>query len=248
MTLQLKPESIQSIEHTNNLSAARGNLALQLKHGSVIEVFPSEVIEPIRYMVTQGMYRDNFTQCISIISAMGGEGVTYTSRALATTLAHDTRQSVCWVDLNWWSPDLMSQQLLSKYSGITDVLYRKAPLEDALIQTTNPFLSLMIAGQVDPQQRPVLSRGKYLGALLKTLKERFDYILLDVPSIKSSSDAIALASLGDSCCVVVQQGMTSSKVVGDVLSEIDHVPVMGVLMNRVQYKTPMWIRNFIASN
>lgn len=248
MTIEMGNGAITHVQNQHQLSENSAALALQLKSGHVVEIFPSSVIEPIRYMVTQGMFRSKFSNRIAVISALPAEGVTYTSRALATTLAHDTRSSVCWVDLNWWSPNYVSSQLLTQYSGITDFLYRKASLEDALIPTTNPFLSLMVAGEIEPSQRPILSRGKYLESLLSALNERFEYVLLDIPAVKSSSDAIALASLGESCCLVVQQGVTPTKVVGDVLSEIEHIPVMGVLMNQVEYKTPKWIRNFIAAN
>lgn len=249
MTIQMaQHHAIQSHEHNNNAGSPRSALALQLKSGQIIDVFPSDVVEPIRYMITQGVQREQFPKCISVISSMPQEGVTYISRALATTLAHDTRRMVCWVDLNWWSPDIKSHQLLQQYSSITDVLYHKSPLEKALIPTRNPFLNMVVAGRIDMHQRPVLSRSKYLKSFIAALTQRFDYVLLDIPAIKSSSDAIALAGLGEKCCVVVQQGATQTRVVGEVLSEIEHMPVMGVLMNRVQYKTPEWIRNFIASN
>lgn len=235
-------------EEQQHLGESIGALPLQLKSGHVVEIFPSSVVEPIRYLITQGLFRDKLSNRIAITSATSGEGVTYTSRALATTLAHDTRRSVCWVDLNWWSPNYVSRRLLTDHAGIADLLYRKASLEDALISTTNPFLHLMVAGDVDPAQRPVISRGKYLESLITALNERFEYVMLDIPAIKSSSDAIALASLGKSCCMVVKQGVTAASVVGEVLSEIEHIPVMGVLMNQVEYKTPTWIRNFIAAN
>lgn len=248
MTIELRSEAVSYPENQYQLDETAGSLALHLKNGHLIEIFPSSVIEPIRYMMTQGLFRSNFSNRIAVISAMPEEGVTYVSRALATTLAHDTRRSVCWVDLNWWSPNYASHQLLTQYPGIADILYRKASLEDAVIPTTNPFLSLVVCGEIEPSQRPVISRGKYLDSLLTALNERFEYVLLDVPAIKTSSDAIALASLGQSCCMVVQQGVTATKVIGEVLSEIEHVPVMGVLMNQVQYKTPTWLQNFIASN
>lgn len=246
--IEARSSIVSADEYQQEIGESMGALALQLKTGHVVEIFPTSVVEPIRYLITQGLFRDKFSNRIGIISAMPEEGVTYTSRALATTLAHDTRRSVCWVDLNWWSPNYVSQRLLTQHAGIADLLYRKASLEDALIPTTNPFLHLVVAGEIDPAQRPVISRGKYLESLLSALNERFEYVMLDIPAIKSSSDALALASLGKSCCVVVKQGVTTASVVGEVLSEIEHIPVMGVLMNQVEYKTPMWIRNFIAAN
>ena len=139
-------------------------------------------------------------------------------------------------------------QLLKFQPGITDILYSNASLDEALMKTTNPFLDMLLPGGVDPRQRPILSRDTELAKLLEILDERYDHLLLDIPAIKSTSDSIALASLGSSCCIVVRHGTTSSNVVGQVLSEVEHIPIMGVLMNRVNSRTPKWIQDMIPQD
>ncbi|MEM7127643.1 MAG: CpsD/CapB family tyrosine-protein kinase [Chloroflexota bacterium] len=248
MSIQSQPQFSQQIGRENYVLANHGALTLQHKRGPIIELFPTAIIEPIRHMITQCIYRGKLPHRLSIISAMQEEGVTFISRAMAASLAHDTGRSVCIVDLNWWSPNEKSTKLLNDHPGITDILYNKVSLNDALVKTTNPYLDMLLPGGVDPRQRPILSRDTKLADLLTQLSEQFDHLLLDIPAIKSTSDSIALASLGDSCCMVVRHGATSSNVVGQVLSEVEHIPIMGVLMNRVDNKTPKWIQNVIPQN
>jgi Mrp family chromosome partitioning ATPase len=63
--------------------------------------------------------------------------------------------------------------------------------------------------------------------------------------VLSSSDAVALASLGSACCVVVQQGVTPINSVRLALDEIKHLPMLGVVLNQVRINTPNWVRNFL---
>ena len=248
MSTQLEKQYVQKIGRGNYLFAPNGVLTLQQKQGPIIDIYPAEVVEPIRHMITQSIYRNEFPKRISMVSAMQEEGVTYISRAVAASLAHDTGRRVCLVDLNWWSPNNMTTRLLRNQPGITDVLYKSTSLDSAMVQTTNPFLHMLPSGGVDPRQRPILSRDKELAKLIDMLSDRYDHIILDIPAIRSTSDSVALASLSESCCVVVRHGATSINVVGQVLSEIDHIPVMGVIMNRVNNKIPKWIQNLIPQN
>lgn len=248
LNTQLIRQEVQPLAIPNRIFATNGDLILQLKDGPIIEIFPADIVNAIRHMITQEHYKKSLPKRLSVVSALQEEGVTYVSRVLATSLAHDTGRSVCLVDLNWWAPNPISMQLLDHNPGITDVIYNGTNIQNALLPTTNPFLSILLAGGVDPRQRPILARSAELERLLVLLSERFDHIIMDIPAVKSSSDAIALASLGESCCAVVRQGVTSSTVVGQMLSELDHIPIMGVLLNRVDSKIPNWIERLVPQD
>jgi Mrp family chromosome partitioning ATPase len=88
------------------------------------------------------------------------------------------------------------------------------------------------------QDRPVYSRSQALQMLIHELGSRFDYLILDVPAILATNDAVPLASLGSACCMVVRQGATGISDVEQALDEIDHLTVLGVVLNRVKMSTP----------
>jgi Mrp family chromosome partitioning ATPase len=218
---------------------------------------------------------------ISMIAALRDEGVTYTTLALATTLAYDLAVRVCVVELNWWSPSVRTQPLpeneltdsstrklrrakkqrtgnsssntesediatqASGMTGLATVLMGNATLDETLIQTALPNLMLLPAGNLSPAQRPAMARHDTLKACIEQLSRRFDHILLDIPAILATSDAIALASLGTSCCLVIRQGVTPMSNVHRALEDIKHLPMIGVVLNQTRMHLPRWVRALV---
>lgn len=228
-------------------------------------MFPSEIVNNFRYLLTRLRYDATspatHSSCIALVSALRQEGVTYTALALATTLAHDLDASVCVIDLNWGSPGLPAAltppplrrrwwkrrvpQLVSpdlpQSGGLAALLCGTATLDEALLATATPNLSLLPAGALPLSQRPVVARSGQLRTCIDTLMQRFDYVLLDVPAVLTTSDAIALASLAQACCVVVRQGVTPVHSVRAALDDLKHLPMLGVILNQASVATPRWI-------
>jgi Mrp family chromosome partitioning ATPase len=84
--------------------------------------------------------------------------------------------------------------------------------------------------------------------IIEDLSKEFDHLILDIPAIRATNDAVPLASLGDACCLVIRQGVTTAEDVRLTLDEIDHLPILGVILNRVRLKTPRVILKFIPTN
>ena len=70
--------------------------------GQPLRSFPGEVIENLRSLVTRIGKKGEFPARLSLVAALRGEGVTYTTQALAAILANDLSAKVCLIDLNWW--------------------------------------------------------------------------------------------------------------------------------------------------
>jgi len=222
-------------------------------------------------MLTAQACNGGLPQSVSVVSSIKGEGVTYTALALATTLAIDTTASVCLVELNWWSPGLHklvsqganpaqnnARRLGGKASafvspaapaitqaGLADVLTGSAAIDDVLIRTELPNLSLIAAGAIPVERRPVIARSGELKEQLDELRQRFDYLILDVPAILATSDSMALAALSSACCIVVRQGVTPANSVKRALDDIKHLNILGVMLNQTTLKTPRWMLNLI---
>jgi len=240
-----------------NLSPADGNLqretvistgetlTLQVRGEAAQMEFPNATVSALRYMTTRLMVNQELPKRIAIVSALRGEGVTYSALATAALLAHDTTERICYVDLNWWWPSQLSWRTGIDESGIVAVMRQEATLDQALIATNFNNLWLLPAGQVHPKQRAMMARSNELTHLLAQLAEQFDHLLLDVPAILTTSDAIPLASLADGCCVVVQQGVNTSSLVNKALKEIDHLAMLGVILNRAAHSTPAWLLKWI---
>jgi len=260
---------------------AESALTLRTADGAPLYTFPGPVINSMRHLETTLMYKGALPARIAMVAALRQEGVTYTTLALATTLAYDLAVRVCVVELNWWSPGVKTDPppedetpeihprklfrakkpkgdnstansesesmaiQVSAMTGLAAVLMGNATLDEALIQTALPNLMLLPAGNLPPAQRPAMARHDTLKACIKQLSRRFDHILLDVPAILGTSDAIALASLSTACCVVVRQGVTPVSHVRRALDDVKHLSMLGVVLNQARMSLPNWMGAFV---
>jgi len=193
--------------------------------------------ESLRIILTRVQKSGEIPSRVVLTSALSGEGVTSISLALAVTLASDFQAKVGLIDLNWYSA---AKWFLDreKTMGVIDILDGGIPFKNALQVTGLTNLSILPAGELEPIRRPMIARGKALRDLILKLEKQFDHLVLDVPAILSTSDAVPLASLGEGCILVLQQGATPTAEVRQALSEISHLPLLGIVLNQVRYSTP----------
>lgn len=219
-------------------------LALATAAGTPVMTFSAEVVEALRYILARLKRRGALPPALALVAALNGEGVTYVSRALGTVMANDLPATTCVVELNWWRP-AAEIPAANGDKGIAAVSRGEVPLAEALVETNFPNLVLLPAGYVPRQERTALANSEGLATLLNDLSDRFDYLVLDIPAVLATSDAIPLVSLADACCLVVDYGAASVEKIGQALEDIDHVAVLGTIMNEVELATPQWLLNFM---
>lgn len=212
-------------------------LPLRTNQGDPILSFPESTIDSLRYMVTRLLVNKELPKRLAIVSALREEGVTYNALALATLLAYDTNQRICYLDLNWWH-SFLQQRLPRQHRGIAALLQKQATWDDVLVSTNYANLSLLSAGMLAPQERAATARGTELVAAVDELATYFDQIILDVPAILTTSDAIPLAALADAGCVVVRHGVSTKSLTNRALQDIQHLPMIGVILNRATTQIP----------
>jgi Mrp family chromosome partitioning ATPase len=213
--------------------------------GQIIAKFPTLVVNQLRHMVTRLKYTNDLPDQISIVSSVQGEGITYITWALASIIANDLQATVCTVELNWWHP---SNQFSSVNTHIAAVLDSEITLDEAILKTKDPHFDFILAGFLEPKKRAIYARRDDLKVLIEQLKERYDFVILDVPAILSTSASIPLASLSDHCCMVIRQGVTQIDTVQMALEDISHLSVLGVILNQVDVKTPSFVLGMIPQN
>lgn len=228
-------------------------IALRAANGDTICVFPADVISNIRQMENTLVYNHTMPKLLGLVAALSGEGVTYVSLALGTTLATDLPATICLVETNWYTPELQARisgrrvpgSAGEPSGGLASVLTRTSTLDQALIPTSLPNLHLLPAGDMPKHLRPSMARSEALKQCLAQLSERFEYIILDIPAIHATSDAIALASLTNACCVVVRQGITPMVQVRQAVDNLQHLNLLGVVFNQMHSDLPRWMHALI---
>jgi len=208
----------------------------------VLATYPFEVVEGLRYVISRLTRHEALPRRLSLLATLRQEGVTYLSRGLAATMAHDLQATVCAVELNWWWPSPLPG---GPQPGLAGVLAGAFNLEQALVETTDACLAWLPAGELDPSQRSQFSHSKALAATLAELNRRFDYLILDIPAIRATSDALPLTSLGAAGCLVVSQEGASVDTARQTVDEIAPLPMLGVIMNRMRLKTPQFLMKVV---
>src|SRR5260221_1878299 len=99
----------------------------------VLATYRYDVVESLRYIVPRLTRYEALPRRLALLATLRQEGVTYLSRGLAATFAHDLQATVCAVELNWWWPSPLP---VGPQAGLAGVLGGTASLEDALVWTS----------------------------------------------------------------------------------------------------------------
>lgn len=167
------------------------------------------------------------------------------SRALAATLAYDLAARVCLVELNWWWPS--SAFLSTPHNPGLAGLIGYSSLDEALAPTGWPNLAYLPSGRVSRVDRPVVARSESLRTTISELGQQFDHLVLDIPAILATNDAVVLAGLSQSSCLVIRHGATHAGDVQRALDDIEHLNIAGVVLNKTIVKTPRFLTSLFPS-
>lgn len=230
---------------SNSHHAGEELLPLRTRQGNPIQTFPGSTVQALRYMATRLLVNDELPKRLALVSALREEGVTYNALALATLLAYDTAKRICYVDLNWWHPSRQLQAALLYNRGLAGVLTAATAWDSVLVNTNYTNLALLPAGELAAQQRATTARSSKLVEAITEVSSQFDHLILDLPAVLTTSDAIPLAALAEAGCMVVRQGVSTSELSNRALADMQHVPMLGIILNRTRTEIPAAILKWI---
>ena len=147
-------------------------------------------------------------QTLLVTSSQPEEGKTSVSLNLGLTLAQ--RESrVLIIDGDLRKPAIAGQFGMADGRGLSSILAGAHHLDDALQSVpTLPNLWVLPAGPNPPNPAELLSSSR-MEELLRTLRQRFDYLVIDSPPSLVLTDATILSTLVDGVILVVESGVTS---------------------------------------
>ncbi|MBR6159910.1 MAG: polysaccharide biosynthesis tyrosine autokinase [Lachnospiraceae bacterium] len=121
--------------------------------------------------------------------------------------------------------------------GLSHFLSGQKSLEDVVCQTQFANLLIIFAGRavVNPTE---LLENKYYIELISTMREMFDYVLIDCAPLGAAIDAAVIARECDGAVIVISQGGVSSTSVVSVKKQLESsgVRILGVVLNKVDIK------------
>jgi capsular exopolysaccharide synthesis family protein len=205
----------------------------------------SVVSEAYRAVRTNLMFSspDNPPKTVLITSSQSEEGKTVTVINLAVTLTMSGAR-VLVLDADLRKPSCHAALRVAREPGLSNVLTGQAELQQAVvrsplsprvIESSNGVgLYVLPAGRVPPNPAELLASQR-MTTLLHTLKEQFDFILIDSPPILPVTDSVVIATKVDGVLMVIRGGEWGRDVVRKGLWQLGavHARVLGALLNSV---------------
>ena len=186
-----------------------------------------------------GMRKSGSASVLAMASSARGEGASFVSYNTAVFLATAFNRRVAWVDANFQSPQL---KLLSEDEDAETLsaLLREPARARALKVEGN--LRVIAGGDDLPRAKGPLA-GPQLPELLRALKDRFDFVLLDLPPVLESPDTPLIAATADGFLLVIEQKLLKREVIGHGLELLREggANVIGSVINRRSYELPKGI-------
>lgn len=171
---------------------------------------------------------------IIVTSAAPGEGKTANCCNLGITMAN-THSRVLILDCDLRKPVLHKCFERSCVPGLSDLLAGIAEDISEVVQNTEYANINIISGGTIPTNAAELLSSHKMNALLNTLSQEYDYILLDTPSVNLVADALILSTMTDGVIFIVKQGRTTHPELSHALASLKFVnaKVLGMILNGV---------------
>ena len=173
---------------------------------------------------------------IMVTSGQPGDGKTTTVFNIALALTQ-LKAEVVVVDCDMRKPRVHKLLQLPKGEGLSTLLTSGGDLDRFISRTPAPHLSVLPCGHVPPNPSELIS-SENMKELLRSLAERFDYVVIDSPPMISVSDPIILSTLVDGIILVVKSGQSEGEMVRRACQDLSAVgaKVLGVTLNNLNIR------------
>jgi len=191
-----------------------------------------EALRALRSQLSLRWFAEN--KSLVITAPASKQGSSYIAANLAVLFAQ-LGQKTLLIDANMRQP---AQQKLFRFEsrvGLSDLLVQRAGLEAIQSVSKIKNLSLLLSGTIPPNPLELLGHSRF-NALMSTLEEQYEVIIIDSPAMLENSDAQAMSSVTKGALLVVSKNET--KVVDLELAKqqvlIAGADAVGVVLNSLK--------------
>lgn len=194
----------------------------------------SPVTEAFRSIRTSLQFAGNSkgAQLIGVTSSTPGEGKSSTISNLAITLGQAGKKTIL-LDCDLRKP-VQHKNFQVSNKGLTNYMISDKDVSEFIVSNVADDLDLLPSGPVPPNPAEILCSDKMI-ALLSSLKETYDYVLLDFPPILAVTDANVLSEYLDGVVLVVASGALSPSQVLESKRRLVQANnnILGVIMTKM---------------
>mgnify|MGYP005793019681 FL=1 len=179
---------------------------------------------------------DHPIKTLAFTSANISEGKSTVTDNIAVVWANAGKR-VLLIDADLHRPTLHQTFNISNREGLTTILTSDAlemDITNMIKETEIDNLSILTSGPIPPNPAELLNSQR-MQALIASVEQNYDVVILDVPPILAVSDTQALVSHLDGVVLVVKMGQTEKAALkrSVELLKLAHANILGYVMNDV---------------
>jgi len=177
--------------------------------------------------------REKDSRVVLVTSALGGEGKTSLSCHLAASLARAGFRTLL-IDGDMRQPAIHQALNVPAEVGLSELLRGEIELDQAIHATDINNLWMIGGGQWSPAATAALARAR-LSLLLKTLREGYEYVIIDSAPLLPVVDSILLGQHADGVILSVLREVSQLPLVSKAAERLESVGIriLGVVVNGV---------------
>ena len=178
--------------------------------------------------------QDEKCHIIGVTSSMRGEGKSTTAINLSYVLA-EKGSKVLLIDGDLRIPSVAKKLQIKGAPGVTTLLMNKSTdVEDFKSELLANWY-ILPAGEIPPNPSELLG-SRRMEKLLIALREKFDYIIIDLPPVNIVSDALSVSPFISGMVVVVREEYTEKKELTHCMRQLSlsNVNVLGCVLNEAR--------------
>lgn len=199
-----------------------------------LEFTATEQYKLLRTNLDFTLPEDEKCPVIGVTSSMRGEGKSTTAVNLAYVLAEKGKR-VLLIDGDLRIPSVAKKMGIEKSPGLTDILMGKGAqigdFQSALLDNWY----ILPSGEIPPNPSELLG-SRRMQTILNDLREKFEYIVIDLPPVNLVSDALSIAGFITGMIVVIREDYTEKKELERCYRQLklSNVKVLGCVMNEAK--------------
>ncbi|MBE6732858.1 MAG: CpsD/CapB family tyrosine-protein kinase [Ruminococcaceae bacterium] len=199
---------------------------------SVKDYATSEAYKTFR---TNLFFCGNDIKTIVITSCREGEGKSTVSTELAKSLAENGKRTLL-IDADMRKSVMLKKRNVyaGEVLGLSEILSGICNVNEALYNTQLEGFDVIFSGPFPPN--PVELMASNLSKLLESLKESYDYIIIDSPPLGQVIDAAVIATCCDAAIMVISNKKTNRRVAINVKNQLQKsgCRILGAVLNEIE--------------
>lgn len=180
---------------------------------------------------------DGKHKVLQVESAVAHEGKTTVVGNLAVSLGY-TEKKVVVIDLDFRRPRVHRMFGLFKEQGVAEFVKGSLSEKDIIKKTEYKNVDVITRGEEVFNPALVLTSDKFKG-LVESLRNQYDYVILDCPPILQTSDYIHISKVADGVLLVVAHAKTTKSQLKESVAELkkNDIDILGSLFTMTEKRS-----------